>query len=226
MLVYSNVVDIPDFNDRIQDKEMLDHEDMKCLTDECGRLWLESARTARKANNDQMSYSAMLHAESLGNTSAVIERVKWGFSHNNERQAIKTIDSALKRNAMTSITTRGALSRASSSTLMRPKSGSSSSASSSSSISRAGIVLLNADLSMVQDRVLNKDEQGFIRAKAIVLRTLWMDKSSIVSPGEISEGFRDAAAECDVWDKLYYEAGQFFFRLFENSKRKSRPNYA
>ncbi|KAF9155074.1 serine/threonine-protein kinase M1 [Linnemannia schmuckeri] len=208
---------------RIQDKEMLDHEDVQYLTDECGRLWLESARTARKSNNDQLSYSAMLHAEDLGNTSAVIERVKWGFSHNNERQAIKTIDSALKRNVLTSIATGGTLSRASSSTLVRPKSSSSSSAGSSSSISRSGIVFLNTDLSLVQDRVLDKDDRGFIRAKAILLRTRWMDKSSLVSPGEISEGFRDAAAECDVWDKVYYAAGQFFFKLYENSKRKNRP---
>ncbi|KAK3833924.1 MAG: hypothetical protein JOS17DRAFT_682790 [Linnemannia elongata] len=180
-----------------RDKELLDHEDVQYLTDECGRLWLESARAARKSNNDQLSYSAMLHAEDLGNTSAVIERVKWGFSHNNERQAIKTIDSALKRNVATSIPPRGTLSRASSSTLVRPKS--------------------------IQDRVLDKDDRGFIRAKAILLRTRWMDKSSLVSPGEISEGFRDAAAECDVWDKLYYAAGQFFFKLYENSKRKNRP---
>lgn len=208
---------------RIQDKELLDHEDVQYLTDECGRLWLESARAARKSNNDQLSYSAMLHAEDLGNTSAVIERVKWGFSHNNERQAIKTIDSALKRNVATSIPPRGTLSRASSSTLVRPKSSSGSTASSNSSISRSGIVFLNTDLSLVQDRVLDKDDRGFIRAKAILLRTRWMDKSSLVSPGEISEGFRDAAAECDVWDKLYYAAGQFFFKLYENSKRKNRP---
>ncbi|KAG9067389.1 serine/threonine-protein kinase M1 [Linnemannia hyalina] len=208
---------------RIQDKDILDHEDVQYLTEECGRLWLESARAARKSNNDQLSYSAMLHAEDLGNTSAVIERVKWGFSHNNERQAIKTIDSALKRNVVTSVATRGTLSRASSLTLVRPKSSSSSTVSSNSSISRSGIVFLNTDLSLVQDRVLDKDDRGFIRAKAILLRTRWMDKSSLVSPGEISEGFRDAAAECDVWDKLYYAAGQFFFKLYENSKRKNRP---
>ncbi|KAF9122997.1 serine/threonine-protein kinase M1 [Mortierella sp. 14UC] len=205
---------------RIPDKDMLDHEDMQYLTDECGRLWLDSARTARKSHNDQLSYSAMLHAEHLGNISAVIERVKWGFSHNNERQAIKTIDSFLtfKRSmAAPSGVSGGSLSRASSSSLARPKSNSTS--GSSSNGARQPIVVPNTELLQVEDRVLDKNDRGYIRAKAILLRTRWMDKSNLVSHVEISEGFRDAVAECELWEKVYYVAGQYFFKLFESSKR-------
>ncbi|KAF9923098.1 serine/threonine-protein kinase M1 [Linnemannia zychae] len=207
---------------RIQDKDILSNEDLQYLTDECGRLWLESARTARKSHNDQLSYSAMLHAEGLGNTSAVIERVKWGFSHNNERQAIKTIDSALKRGSALSISSGGTLSRSSSSIITRHK----SSSGLNSNSTRSGIVILNTDLTRVQDRVLDKNSRGFIRAKAILLRTRWMDKSSLVSPSEITEGFRDAAAECESWEKVYYVAGQYFFKLYDITRRtKNRaPN--
>ncbi|KAG0381061.1 serine/threonine-protein kinase M1 [Mortierella sp. AD032] len=202
----------------IPDKDMLDHDDMHYLTDEVGRLWLESARTARKSHNDQLSYSAMLHAEHLGNTPAVIERVKWGFSHNNERQAIKTIDSFLThKRGIASTVSSGTLSRASSSSFVRPKS--SSNSNSNSSGARPPIVVPNTDLLQVEDRILNKNDKGYIRAKAILLRTRWMDKSNLVSLGEISEGFRDAAVECELWEKVYYVAGQYFFKLFESSKR-------
>ncbi|KAF9908954.1 serine/threonine-protein kinase M1 [Linnemannia zychae] len=202
---------------RISDKDMLDHEDMQYLTDECGRLWLDSARTARKSHNDHLSYSAMLHAEHLGNISAVIERVKWGFSHNNERQAIKTIDSFLTFKRSMAAPSGGSLSRASSSSLARPKS--SSTSGSGSSGARQPIVVPNTELLQVEDRVLDKHDRGYIRAKAILLRTRWMDKSNLVSHVEISEGFRDAAVECELWEKVYYVAGQYFFKLFESSKR-------
>ncbi|KAF9100333.1 serine/threonine-protein kinase M1 [Mortierella sp. GBA35] len=192
----------------------LDDEDAQYLADECGRLWLESARTARKSRNDQMSYSAMLHAENLGNTSAVIERVKWGFSHDNERQAIKTIDSALARKIAPPPSTSGRLSRASSSS--RPKQGS---ASSSSGGGMSGLVYQNTDLERVRDHSVDKTDRGFIRAKAILLRTRWMDKSSLVNPYEITDGFRQASAECDRWEKTYYVAGQYFFKLYESTKR-------
>ncbi|KAG0007081.1 hypothetical protein BGZ65_009386 [Modicella reniformis] len=80
--------------------EVVSLEGLNYLKESCGKLWLESAK-ARKTGNSQVSYSAMLHAEDYEDRSAAVERAKWELLHKDERQVIKTIDSALQRSLAT-----------------------------------------------------------------------------------------------------------------------------
>ncbi|KAG9323421.1 hypothetical protein KVV02_002581 [Mortierella alpina] len=183
-------------------------EEMTFLKEGCGRLWLQSASNARKAGQDEMWFGAILHAERLDCSSAVIERAKWGFSHKNERQAMKAIDTALKRanGARSAATIAGRLRHASNDKQRYPSP--------------------VTTLQRVQDSVVNVFDDGFIRAKAILLRTRWLEKGSLVSPHDIIAGFSHAVAECDSWEKGYFSLGQYCFKLFEASKRgRNRTGY-
>ncbi|KAG0246449.1 serine/threonine-protein kinase M1 [Mortierella sp. GBA43] len=185
-------------------------EDLNYLRESCGKLWLESAKAARKSGNSQVSYSAMLHAEDFKNRSAAIERAKWEFLHKHERQAIKTIDFGLKQ---TVIAQPGSFLSVSSRISSTPI------ASRLRHTSNSNRRPINTELRRIQDRVIDKCDMGFIRAKANLLKTRWMDRSSLVSPNDIMEGYRQATLECEHWEKSYYLAGQYCLKLYEGSKR-------
>ncbi|ORZ11293.1 hypothetical protein BCR41DRAFT_110660 [Lobosporangium transversale] len=188
--------------------DTISHEELSFLNASCGELWLQSARMARKYGHGQASYAAMLNAESLKNRSATIERAKYEFIHNNERQAIKTIDLTLSRTMPGASALQSSGTRALSSTRLRQA---------SNSVHRAPS--FNTELMRVYDHVVNTNDTGYIRAKAHLLRTRWMDRGNLVSPNEILEGYRQATVEADRWEKGYYFAGQYFLKLYENSKR-------
>ncbi|KAF9354246.1 serine/threonine-protein kinase M1 [Mortierella sp. AD094] len=188
------------------------HEDQDFLNDSCGRLWLQSARAARKSGNDEVSYSAMLRAEKLKNRSAPIERAKYELLHNNDRQAIKTIDMALNQILLVpaSVSTIASRLVASSTITSRLRNTSNSSLRATS---------VNTDLRRVQDHIIDMNSTGYIRAKAYLLRTQWMDQRSLVSPNDILEGYRQATVECDKWEKGYYMIGHYYLKQYENSRR-------
>ncbi|KAK3819819.1 MAG: hypothetical protein J3Q66DRAFT_399270 [Benniella sp.] len=52
---------------------IISEEDLTYLKETCGKLWLESAKSARKGGNIQVSYSALLHAEEFMERSSAIE---------------------------------------------------------------------------------------------------------------------------------------------------------
>ncbi|KAF9115524.1 serine/threonine-protein kinase M1 [Mortierella sp. AM989] len=187
-------------------------DDMNYINDSCGRLWLQSAKAARKSGNREVSYSAMLRAEKLKNRSAPIERAKYEFNiNNNERQAIKTIDMALSRSLATlapALTTVSRLVASSTTSRLRNTSNSSH-----------RMPPVNTDLKRVQDHFIDTNSVGYIRAKAYLLRARWMDRSNLVSPSDILEGFRQATIECDRWEKGYYVLGQYYMKQYENYKR-------
>ncbi|KAI8598622.1 hypothetical protein EDD21DRAFT_309126 [Dissophora ornata] len=186
--------------------------DLSYLKETCGRLWLDTARAARKSGSSQISYSAMLHAEGLRDGSTTIERAKWEFIHKSERQAISSINAALKHSLA---------SPASSSTIATRALANSAASNRQRQISSSGrrTALFNTDLQRVQDRVIDKNDIGFIRAKAHILRTRWMERNNLVSPADIVDGYRQATVECDRWEKGYYVAGQYYLKLYENSRR-------
>ncbi|KAG0002584.1 serine/threonine-protein kinase M1, partial [Entomortierella chlamydospora] len=195
------------------------HEDQDFLDDSCGRLWLQSARAARKSGNSEVSYSAMLRAEKLKNRSAPIERAKYELLHNNDRQAIKTIDMALNQILTVPVPASTIASR-----LVVSSTVSSRLRNTSNSSHRATSV--NTDLKRVQNHTLDMNSTGYIRAKAYLLRTQWMDQRSLVSPNDILEGYRQATVECDKWEKGYYMAGHHYLKQYENSRRyRSRPPF-
>ncbi|KAG0364892.1 serine/threonine-protein kinase M1, partial [Gamsiella multidivaricata] len=196
---------------------VVSYSDLNYLKESCGHLWLESARAARKSGNSQVSYSAMLHAEEFKNHSAAIERAKWEFIHKHERQAIKTIDSALKRSLVPTGPSVAATTRAISSSITNRLRQTSSSG-------RRAAPVFNTELQRVQDREIDRSQVGYIRARAHLLRTRWVDRGSLVSPNDILEGYRQATVECDYWEKGYYAAGQYFLKLYEGTRRyKARP---
>ncbi|KAF9364890.1 serine/threonine-protein kinase M1 [Mortierella sp. NVP85] len=200
---------------------IISEEDLTYLKESCGKLWLESAKSARKAGNSQVSYSALLHAEEFMERSSAIERAKWEFLHQNERQAIKTIDSALKRTLASQPGSSLSISSRISSTPVTGRLRQTSTAA-------RRLVILQPELNRTQDRVIDKSKMGFIRAKAHLLRTQWMDRSSLVSPSDIIEGYRQATLECERWEKSYYLAGQYYLKLYDASKRSKHrpPNYS
>jgi serine/threonine-protein kinase ATR len=139
--------------------------------------------------------------------SSAIEYAKLEFLRQNERQAIKTIDSALKRTLASQSGSLGT-SRISLDANQR-------------------LVILKPELERTQDRVIDKSKMSFIRAKAHLLRTQWMDSSSLLSPSEIIEGYQQATVECERWEKSYYLTGQYYLKLYDVSKRSKdlAPNY-
>ncbi|CAO3569415.1 unnamed protein product [Mortierella alpina] len=192
-------------------------EETAFLKEGCGKLWLQSASSARKAGQDEMWFGAILHAERLDCPSAVIERAKWGFSHKNERQAMKAIDTALKRTPAASAPSNLSGARSATTIAGRLRHATNDKQRYPSPVTT---------LQRVQDSVLNAYDDGFIRAKATLLRTRWLEKGSLVSPHDIIAGFSHAVAECDTWDKSYFSLGQYCFKLFETSKRgRNRVGY-
>ncbi|KAF9560300.1 serine/threonine-protein kinase M1 [Mortierella alpina] len=192
-------------------------EEMKFLKEGCGRLWLQSASSARKAGQDEMWFGAILHAERLDCSSAVIERAKWGFSHKNERQAMKAIDTALKRASAASASSNLSGARSAANIAGRLRHASNDKQRYPNPVTT---------LQRVQDSAVNVHDDGFIRAKATLLRTRWLEKGSLVSPHDIIAGFSHAVAECDSWEKGYFSLGQYCFKLFETSRRsRGRVGY-
>ncbi|KAF9945530.1 serine/threonine-protein kinase M1 [Mortierella alpina] len=163
-------------------------EGMAFLKEGCGRLWLQSAYSARKAGLEDMWLSAMLHAERLNCSSAVIERAKWGFSHKNERQAMKAIDTALGQGFVASASSNLSTARSAPASVGHLQ-------HASNSKQRHPIPVTT--LQRVQDNVINVYDDGFIRAKAILLRTHWWEKEKSASPNDIIGGFSQAIAEYD-----------------------------
>ncbi|KAF9584971.1 serine/threonine-protein kinase M1, partial [Lunasporangiospora selenospora] len=182
------------------------------------------------SGSDRMAFRAILAAEKLENLSAIIEKAKWFFSHQDESYALQTIDSALRRALANSTTfgdglassTRGVngLSRSASSTV-------STRLRQSSTSGPRTLASVNTSLRRAQDWELDKNDLGYIRAKAILLRTRWMDQHNLVSPNEIIEGFRQATVECESWEKGYYFLGQYYFKLFDSTRRLKgkSPNF-
>ncbi|KAF9211017.1 serine/threonine-protein kinase M1 [Podila verticillata] len=188
--------------------------DTTFLLDECGKLWLQSARAARHSGNEQVSFSALLKAEEHGNRPALIERIKWGFRHNQERQALQSIDNALKKlvPSMTNMGgARGVANRVNVAGRAR---------TTANALTRADDIDLR--LRRVQDRLLDTGSDQFLRAKALLLRTQRMDQSNFVNPMEIIDGYREAIEECKEWEKGYYLLGQHLFKTYDASKRSSR----
>ncbi|KAF9427653.1 serine/threonine-protein kinase M1 [Podila epigama] len=204
---------------------MKDDADVSFIQKECGELWLQSAQAARHSSNSQVAFSSMLRAEEKGIQSALIERIKWGFEHNQERQAFQFIDSAMVslRSSNSAASLGG--SNASGSKLGslvqgRGANGGSRSRPSSNPISRVEDIDLS--LRRVQDRVLQMGSPQFLRAKVLMLRTKRMDQSNLVNSLDITDGYRDAIHEYTEWEKGYYLLGQHFFKLFDASKRTAR----
>ncbi|KAG0083919.1 serine/threonine-protein kinase M1 [Podila epicladia] len=177
------------------------------LRDECGKLWLQSARAARHSGNEQVSFSALLQSEEHGNRPALIERIKWGFRHNQERQALQSIDNALKKlSPSTSMTgLAGARTGSSRVNVSRVR-------TTANALTRADDIDLK--LRRVQDRLLDTSSEQFLRAKALLLRTQRMDQSNLVNPMEIIDGYREAIEECKEWEKGYYLLGQHLFKSY------------
>ncbi|KAG5942731.1 hypothetical protein E4U59_000920 [Claviceps monticola] len=62
------------------------------------RLWLSSARLARKTNSLHESFNAVLHASRLGDDAATIENAKLLWRDNHHRKAIQMLQGAIERN--------------------------------------------------------------------------------------------------------------------------------
>jgi serine/threonine-protein kinase ATR len=156
----------------------------------------------------------MIHAEKLEERSSAIERAKWELLHESERKAMNTIESLLE-------STQSESSLATSSTTVAGRLRQTSSAA-------RHLVILQPELNPTQDRVIDKSDLSFIRAKAYLLRSQCMDRGSIASPSEIIEGYRQATVECEHWERSYYLAGQYYLKLFDASRffKDSPPNYA
>ncbi|KAI1315377.1 serine/threonine-protein kinase M1 [Mortierella claussenii] len=177
------------------------------LEKSCGQLWLQSARMARQSGSSEVSFSAILQAEVFKNKLATLEMAKYEYIHCGERQAVKTIDLALNNILAVSSQTSAAARGLPSSRLRQA----------SNNANRAP--MFNTELTRVQDHVVDVNDMGYIRAKAHLLRTRWKDKSNLVSPNEILEGYRQATVEADRWEKGYYVAGQYYLKLYEGSRR-------
>ncbi|KAG0349509.1 serine/threonine-protein kinase M1 [Podila humilis] len=186
------------------------------LKEECGKSWMQSSQAARKSGNEEVAFRALLQSELSGYQPALIERVKWGLRHNQEREALQSIEVALKQlpTSGSSIGTKTVYGRAIERSTKEGKSHRFPALARSDDI--------DCQLRPVQDRVLNMFSTRFLRAKALMLRTRWKDKSNSVSPTEIVDGYREAINECPEWEKGYYLLGQHFFKLFESSRRLAR----
>lgn len=167
--------------------------DLDFLRKSCGRLWLDSAKAARKSGNIKVSFSALIHAEKFNDPSAAIERAK--FLHSRERQAMKSIDFALKQTQGDQSTSSGTFD------LIR---------------------ITKPD--DIKDRVIDRRDTKFIRAKAQLLKTQWMDMTSLVNPKDIIEGHQKAVLECEHWEKSYYIAGQYYSKLYESGRQNRTPD--
>ena len=62
------------------------------------RLWLTSAKLARKSNSLPQSFNAVLHASQLGDDGATIENAKLLWRDNHHRKAIQMLQNAIEKN--------------------------------------------------------------------------------------------------------------------------------
>jgi len=62
-------------------------------------LWLSSARLARKAGSIHQSFNAVLHAQQLGDASAIIENARLLYKDGHHRKAIQVLQSAIDTNS-------------------------------------------------------------------------------------------------------------------------------
>ncbi|KAH6630423.1 phosphatidyl inositol 3-kinase-like protein [Chaetomium sp. MPI-SDFR-AT-0129] len=61
--------------------------------------WLSSARLARKSGSMHQSFNAVLHAQQLGDGSAIIENARLLYKDGHHRQAIQTLQLAISTNS-------------------------------------------------------------------------------------------------------------------------------
>ncbi|KAK3363362.1 phosphatidyl inositol 3-kinase-like protein [Lasiosphaeria hispida] len=62
-------------------------------------LWLSTARLARKAGSMHQSFNAVLHAQQLGDSSAIIENARLLYKDGHHRKAIQVLQLAIETNS-------------------------------------------------------------------------------------------------------------------------------
>ncbi|KAK4229553.1 protein kinase rad3 [Podospora fimiseda] len=72
--------------------------------EEIASLWLASARLARKSGSIHQSFNAVLHAQQLGDGSALIENARLLYKIGHHRKAIQDLQLAIKEGSFTNTT--------------------------------------------------------------------------------------------------------------------------
>ncbi|KAK3330577.1 hypothetical protein B0H66DRAFT_579779 [Apodospora peruviana] len=71
----------------------------KFENDDISSLWLSSARLARKSGSMHQSFNAVLHAQQLGDGSAIIENARLLYKDGHHRKAIQVLQLAIDTNS-------------------------------------------------------------------------------------------------------------------------------
>ncbi|KAK4200596.1 hypothetical protein QBC40DRAFT_68990 [Triangularia verruculosa] len=71
----------------------------KFVNEDISTLWLLSGKLARKSGSMHQSYNAVLHAQQLGDPSAIIEHARLLYKDGHHRKAIQILEVAIKENS-------------------------------------------------------------------------------------------------------------------------------
>ncbi|KAH9248203.1 hypothetical protein BASA81_014163 [Batrachochytrium salamandrivorans] len=179
---------------------------------ENGRLWLQTAKDARKAGYLQTAYGATLHAMHFKVPQVVMERAKLLWAYGQRHQAIWELERAREKSRVD---------------------GSSSSVpvgiqGMSQSQVRSATVVDGKDSSIVDTQ-----SDNYLRAKTGLLLNRWIEETSGLMSNGIIAAYQQISKELPQWEKCAFYLGRFYNRLregeaekFGSSMKARSPQYA
>ncbi|KAL1916083.1 uncharacterized protein VTP21DRAFT_6087 [Calcarisporiella thermophila] len=161
------------------------------LHQEISRIWLQSAKTARKAGYFQTAYSAILHASELRAPFIYTERAKWLWDQHENRKAMQELKNALIVHGP-------------------------------SLVGAGGSNISTDSISAARDVSLDTKSEGFVRAKALLLLTRWMESMSMSDSKTLLKEYDAVTNDQPQWEKGYFYLGRYYNSLLEDSRKTNQ----
>jgi len=189
-------------------KNQLHDNEYEFLKTEYGRIWLLSAKLARKSGYSQTVYSCILHASQYNVPNIHIERAKWLKDQGELHKAISELQNALNNIEATV--------------------NASNQVSSSTNNSMETLILnsnrTSSNLSMRSNEITDTQSFKYIKARTTLLLARWLEETNGESLSAIISKFKASTKDKLPWEKCYFYVARYYHKLYEMEKNKEDRN--
>jgi serine/threonine-protein kinase ATR len=155
----------------------------------CAGLWLTTARLARQSKNTSFAHHAVLNASAFGDHGARLEEARLLWHEGHQRQAILSLEAALKSNIFDA-------------------------ADSDPEYSLSN----HFTTSLTASEPINGHPQNALTGKALLLLAKWLDASGQSQTKDMTDRYQLAARRHQRWEKGHYYLGKHYSKLLDAQK--------
>ncbi|KAJ1652981.1 hypothetical protein IWQ61_006805 [Dispira simplex] len=167
--------------------------------EEYGRMWLVTAKTARKEKYFQTAFGAILHATEVKGGMAFIEQAKWYWHNGQHRLAIVELQHALDRYSQQHPD-------------HFPNGGGGTQAQVGSTVADQLSIYPGLSLDVKADR--------FLLAKANLLLTKWLATTNSSNSNTILVKYDQVAGLQPRWEKAYFLIGRYYNKFLDSIRQR------